>query len=219
MGFGGHNGRLGLPAAPPRKSSGGLRCHGSAPRPARPLERGPRYRGNARRPRRMGGGRGHPSLPSPFQPRSTPPPPPPASLRLVTERGLVSIPGLPRGWETASAGGGGAGGRWLPDVPPPVLFGRGGESRGRGGRRRGWGGGPKGDPAPRVGRRERGGGEGKAGQGREEEEEEEEARASFSCPRSASESREPCGDAKPGLGIAARAPPAPVPAMRRLRGR
>lgn len=69
-----------------------------------------------------------------------------------------------------------------------------------------------------MGRRERGGGEGKAGQGREEEEEEE-ARASFSCPRSASESREPCGDAKPGLGIAARAPPAPVPAMRRLRGR
>lgn len=154
-------------------------------------------------------------LPAPFHPPTTPP----ASLRLVTERGLVSIPGLPRGWETASAGGGGAGGRWLPDVPPPVLFGRGGESRGRGGRRRGWGGGPKGDPAPRVGRRERGGGEGKAGQGREEEEEEEEARASFSCPRSASESREPCGDAKPGLGIAARAPPAPVPAMRRLRGR
>lgn len=70
-----------------------------------------------------------------------------------------------------------------------------------------------------MGRREWGGGEGKAGQGREEEEEEEEARASFSCPRSASESREPCGDAKPGLGIAARAPPAPVSAMRRLRGR
>lgn len=84
-----------------------------------------------------------------------------------------------------------------------------GSPEGEGAEWGGWGGNERGTPRREWEGRERGGGEGKAGQGREEEEEE--ARASFSCPRSASESREPCGHAKPGLGIAARAPPAPRP--------